>query len=86
VKSRVPAYPLLRRGEDTPVVDAILRQGTAALLDAPHLYLYVVHGSNSFPSEHFEAHWHRAVARYEGPSYDKRLGELLAPLSIEAHA
>ncbi len=45
----MPPYPELRRGEDTPVIQAM----QIVRLDAPHLYQYRFHGENTFD----EAHW-----------------------------
>jgi hypothetical protein len=53
-------YPPLRRGEDTPVVDALLRERRVALLDAPELYIYVAHGHNTFSEAHFASLFHAA--------------------------
>jgi mannosyltransferase OCH1-like enzyme len=80
-KSSLIPYPRVRRGEDTPVVQAVLQRGGAAVLEeVPHLYVYVVHGENTFPAAHFDEHWAQAPARYEGADYEARLQSLLAPL------
>ena len=54
-------YPALRRGEDSPVAEAIVIRGTVALLDLPELYIYLVHGNNTFDAAHFDAHWDAAT-------------------------
>lgn len=48
---RVPVYPALCRGEDTPVVDAM----KITMLDEPDLYIYNIHGANTFGPDHFMA-------------------------------
>lgn len=50
--------PEARRGEDTAVALQLQRQGGYALLSgAPHLYVYVSHGANTWPDDH-----HRMLA------------------------
>jgi len=83
-KNKLPRYPELRRGEDTPVTEEIVRDCHVALLDAPSLYTYVFHGGNTFDAEHFEAHWQSATERHEGASYEVKLGALCAALPQEA--
>lgn len=61
-------YPALRRGEDSPVAEAIVIRGTVALLDLPELYIYLVHGNNTFDAAHFDAHWDAATLRVEDPN------------------
>lgn len=75
-KSSLPPYPVLSRGEDSPVVDQIVRTRRAALLDCPHLYTYVFHGGNTFDDEHWESHWTAATESYEKDMYDVKLKEL----------
>ena len=64
----VVEYPALRRGEDSPVAEAIVSRGTVALLDLPELYIYLVHGNNTFDAAHFDAHWDAATLRVEDPN------------------
>jgi glycosyltransferase involved in cell wall biosynthesis len=47
----LPSYPAKARGEDTPVVANM----QLVLIDRPDLYIYVVHGGNTWSTEHFEA-------------------------------
>jgi hypothetical protein len=47
-------YANLERGEDTPVVRALSEANAFQVIeDAPHLYVYTVHGSNTWEWEHF---------------------------------
>ena len=50
-------YLALRRGEDSPVAEAIVIRGTVALPRSSELYIYLVHGNNTFDAAHFDAHW-----------------------------
>ena len=63
----LPAYPPERRGEDSAVAQALVDAGTIALLDLPALYVYVIHGRNTFDGAHFDAHWEAASHRFEDP-------------------
>lgn len=58
-------YPPLARGEDTPVVRALLDHGRATLLDAPELYTYCFHGGNAWTEKHFNTLWHAAKREQE---------------------
>jgi len=85
-KAAMPRYPTIRRGEDTPVVEHLLRTARVAMIDLPRLYTYVVHGANTFDTGHFEAHWQRATARFSGSRYQAVLGEMSKRLPTEAYA
>lgn len=79
----LPAYPDWRIGEDFPVVQALARGARFALLDAPELYTYIVHGSNTFDREHFEEHWRCATERFEGQAFGRQLEHAAADLPDE---
>jgi hypothetical protein len=69
-RATLPPYPELRRGEDTPVIEALAARGRLVLLDRPHLHVYVVHGGNSFPATHFERAWEAASERHDRVAAD----------------
>jgi len=75
-KAVLPAYPGLARGEDTPAVEALLRWQTVVHLDQPELYLYIVHGANSWDDGHMEALWSNASHRFTMHAYDSALAQL----------
>jgi hypothetical protein len=56
----MPAYPALRRGEDTARCRELCARGEpiARVRDAGWSYVYTFHGANAFPSAH-----HQAIAR-----------------------
>jgi glycosyltransferase involved in cell wall biosynthesis len=84
-RDAIGAYPPLRRGEDTPVVAELLRRHRVALVDAPHLYVYVRHDVNTFGVEHFEAHWRLASRRYEGRDYEREIETLRDRMPLGAY-
>lgn len=54
VKSKLPPYPHLRRGEDAELFKRCIDENfKICSLDRPDLYVYVVHGTNTFGCEHF---------------------------------
>jgi UDP:flavonoid glycosyltransferase YjiC (YdhE family)/GT2 family glycosyltransferase len=61
-RARLPRYPDLPKGEDTPVVEQIVRTARVALLDAPQLYTYVFHGENTHTTAHWDHLWRGATA------------------------
>ncbi|MDB5829830.1 MAG: putative glycosyl transferase, family 2 [Variovorax sp.] len=52
-RDAIPAYPEWVRGEDVPVIKAMLDAQQLVLLDAPELYVYIHHGTNTWHSAHF---------------------------------
>ncbi len=76
LKSLLPRYPALPRGEDTPVIEQIFRHERAAVLDLPQLYTYIFHGANTFDSEHWDSHWSTATETYENDTYHNKIMEL----------
>lgn len=85
-KALVPPYPALARGEDSPVAEHILAHGRVVLLDQPRLYLYVVHGANTFGAEHFDPHWDKATLQAEGEDYRRLRQELAKHLPLDDYA
>jgi glycosyltransferase involved in cell wall biosynthesis len=90
-KDRLPRYPALRRGEDTPVAEGVVRGCRVVSVDAPELYTYVCHGSNTFDESHFAEHFDVATEIWAEPgAYVERLQAMATRLPIEpkdiAHA
>ena len=83
-KLALPMYPELRRGEDTPVVDALVAGHRVVLLDQPRLYVYVVHGANTFDAPHFEQQWQAASAHFEGDAYRRLSQQLQKRVDLDA--
>jgi hypothetical protein len=79
-RDRMPRYQALRRGEDTPVVHELLEHRRVVVLDAPELYTYVFHGTNTFQESHFETMWSAASERCEGAGYASRVEAILRSL------
>jgi len=82
-KSRMPRYPALRQGEDTPVIEEIFRFEQVVTLDAPGLYLYTFHGANTFTPEHWEDLWLSATASFEGAAYHACLARMSQRLGMD---
>ncbi len=80
LKRRFPRYPPLRIGEDSAVVGQILRSHKPVQVDAPQLYTYVIHATNTFDPRHFEDHWRAATRRWSGPQCEGEFNEMLRGL------
>jgi len=76
-RSCLPAYPSLRRGEDTPAANSLTRTHLVAHIDCPLLYVYAVTGRNTWEASHFEKFLSWAECTFEGDQFDE-LNELLA--------
>lgn len=61
-RAMLPAYPELARGEDTPVLQALYRDGAklAGLGDHGYLYIYTYSGKNAWDLAH-----HVAISRWK---------------------
>ena len=85
LKSIMPRYPQLSRGEDTPVIKHLTAAHNVVLMDTPRLYVYVVHGDNTWDSGHFESIYQHATLDFSGPEYDRVLHELSRRLDIDLY-
>lgn len=80
-RDAMPAYPPLRRGEDTALCRSIVAAGAtiARVRDAGWSYVYTFHGGNAFPEFH---HYASARAKHLSParllSRERTLRERLA--------
>ncbi|MGY1583141.1 glycosyltransferase [Streptomyces sp. MN13] len=82
-KDRLPRYPALRRGEDTPVAEEVVRGCRVVSIDAPELYTYVCHGGNTFDEAHFAEHFEVATEVWSEPAaYAERLLAMATRLPI----
>ncbi|MDN3055149.1 glycosyltransferase [Streptomyces sp. SRF1] len=83
-KEVLPRYPAQRRGEDTPVAEAVLRAGRVVSVDAPELYTYVYHGNNTFDEPHFAGLFDAATHVWvSGPAYAGHLRAMAARLPLD---
>jgi mannosyltransferase OCH1-like enzyme/glycosyltransferase involved in cell wall biosynthesis len=81
-KDKLPPYPILHKGEDTPVAEQVALQGSIALLDFPELYTYIFHNANTFDSKHFEGLLEEATEIYTQDDYDVRIKQLEAEFDL----
>lgn len=82
-RHKVPRYPEITAGEDTPVTQHILQNSRVILLDQPLLYIYIVHGHNTCTSDHFEQQWQLATAQYQEENYEELLSQLRNRLPLD---
>lgn len=68
----VAAYADFRRGEDTPAIAQMEREGKLLLLDNPWLYVYVYHGQNTWE----RGHWRRVLVRNAQPLTAAQTGQV----------
>lgn len=59
-RSSIPHYPSLPKGEDSIVITRMLADDKLVALDRPQLYIYTVHGENTWE----RAHWERNLRPY----------------------
>lgn len=83
-KDKMPSYPHLPRGEDTPIAYRLWRSQRVVMLDEPRLYTYVFHGTNTTGESHFAAHCAAATEEWTGAAYADRLAMLGARVPIDS--
>jgi glycosyltransferase involved in cell wall biosynthesis len=72
----LPVYPALERSEDRFVAFRLHDVHTLTLIKFPSLYIYTVHGRNSWGEEHFESFLARAETVFRDDEYDRTLEHL----------
>ncbi len=85
-RARAPAYPGLARGEDTPVVEALVETQQIVATDAPLLYVYAKTQANTWHTGHFEKLFAASDYVVRGDEYRELLELLSARVPIEAYA
>jgi len=85
-KDVLPRYPEVQVREDTPVVNRLLHSVCVVGVDQPRLYIYVVHGNNSWYPNFFMGFWRAAERHFEGPRADRMYRELDRDLPLTAYA
>jgi tetratricopeptide (TPR) repeat protein len=68
-RAALPFYASVRKGEDTPLVDALRRDGRIASLDLPWLYCYNITGRNTWDALHFEPMFRESSLRIDHRDY-----------------
>jgi hypothetical protein len=84
-KDRMPRYPRLGVGEDTPLTREVARTTCFVGIDQPRLYLYAVHGANTWFPGHFTHFWNRAERRFEGADAERVYRELARDFPLGAY-
>jgi len=82
-KDKLAPYPILHKGEDTPVAEQVALQGRIALLDCPELYTYIFHNANTCDSQHFKGLLEAATEIYTQSDYDVKVKQLEAELECD---
>ena len=82
----MPRYPHLPRAEDTPVSEALFDRYPPVLVNLPELYIYVVHGRNTWDESHMNNVWQLATNREEGSATEATLAALGQAYPIAEYA
>jgi glycosyltransferase involved in cell wall biosynthesis len=85
LRSAMPRYPSLSKGEDTPLIDNLLIKHKITLLDAPHLYVYVIHGANTWDDKHFEEIFNHASFKVSPEDYQRILNKFSQKMDVFNH-
>ena len=60
MRSAMPRYPDLSKGEDTVAIRQMISENKLVGLDRPLLYIYIYHGTNTWE----RSHWEQNLLRY----------------------
>jgi glycosyltransferase involved in cell wall biosynthesis len=69
-------YPAEAKGEDNIFTQGLVARGYVHPLLAPGLYIYTVHGKNTWPRDHFE--WNFSRAQKLSKETSRLIGDILA--------
>lgn len=75
-RSCMGVYPSLQKGEDTFVSHNIMLNHKTALIQEPTLYCYIINGTNTCDTSHFENLLQQSTLIYEGNSKARILADL----------
>lgn len=75
-RDAMPRYDAEDRSEDTPAVTRLIARERIIRIDAPELYVYVRHATNTWSEPHFEGNFMRAVRRLAGQQYNDALARM----------
>lgn len=62
-RGAMPPYPSLSKGEDSVAITQMIANDSLVALDRPQLYVYTVHGENTWD----RSHWERNLRPYSQP-------------------
>lgn len=62
-RSAIPPYPSLTKGEDSIAIAQMIAEDKLVALDRPQLYIYTVHGENTWE----RSHWEKNLRPYSQP-------------------
>jgi glycosyltransferase involved in cell wall biosynthesis len=83
-RAAMPAYPPLKRGEDSALVQQILNsQARVCFVDNPDLYVYIVHGENTYGEDHFS---NNIFLEHTARLTDDQVGRLKRELEMDNEA
>jgi hypothetical protein len=84
-RATMPSYDDIGQGEDTRVLMKIAAAAPVSYADLPELYLYVVHGTNTWDDQHMERIWRSATATFVDDRCDMALLELMRCYPLERY-
>lgn len=82
-RDRFPVYRDLYRGEDLAVTYRLWRSHRVVMLDAPQMYTYVFHGSNTTGASQFAQHLAGATHQWTGDGYADQLAVVATRVPID---
>jgi glycosyltransferase involved in cell wall biosynthesis len=84
-RSAMPRYPAMSKAEDTALIKELMAREKVVFLDAPRLYIYVIHGANTWHDAHFEGFFKRSSVDFSTSSYFRVLKEIARRVDVEGY-
>ena len=84
-RSAMPRYPAMSKAEDTALIKELMARQKVVFLDAPRLYIYVIHGANTWHDAHFEGFFNRASVDFTKSSYFRVLKEIARRVDVDGY-
>lgn len=78
-------YPAARRGEDTEMMESLIQSERVLSLEAPDLYVYIYHGSNTFSQQHYFNIYNFSRRRWVNNTYWEKLDSLSRTVPIREY-
>lgn len=84
-RKAMPRYESANRTEDTPALNALLGRQRVVHLNAPELYVYVRHASNTWDEEHFEGIMRASRERFATAEYAGLMARLATAYPVREY-
>jgi glycosyltransferase involved in cell wall biosynthesis len=76
--SKNVSYAHISKGEDTVFINRLKKNHSIALLNRPHLYIYVYHGDNTWDRQHWDSNIFSSESYPLGDFFSSKIQEIIS--------